>query len=372
MKDLGALEGIGTLESFGAGDWVIEWGALETHLYRIVSGSLQVVDEAQTVISEHGPGEVVGEMAFVSNAPRRRGVRAAQSARLERIERGELLQALADRPRELARLLAALDRLGEVRRAGMEARDDADYVAQLKVEAKESRAVRHPYLDAMGAGDFPDVRWALADFASQYFGYSSHFPRYLGTLISRLEDPEQRDVLVENLSEESGQYSSEDLELLAAHGVEPGWVEGVPHPELFRRFSRAVGAAEALPDRESDAVVCWRELFLSVLGHAPAAEAVGALGLDTEGIVSEIYKPFEAVAGRLELDPSSMVFFPLHTLVDDHHQEALGDIACSFAATEEGRKGLRRGMRKALSLRSGFWDWLYQRALDPGRADDLL
>jgi hypothetical protein len=29
-------------------------------------------------------------------------------------------------------------------------------------------------------------------------------------------------------------------------------------------------------------------------------------------------------------------------------------------------------MLKALALRAGFWDWLYQRALDPAGAEEVL
>ena len=41
------------------------------------------------------------------------------------------------------------------------------------------------------------------------------------------------------------------------------------------------------------------------------------------------------------------------------------DIAKDFADTNEGRRDLIKGMRKALFLRAGFWDWLHARALDP-------
>jgi hypothetical protein len=56
------------------------------------------------------------------------------------------------------------------------------------------------------------------------------------------------------------------------------------------------------------------------------------------------------------------VFFPLHTLVDDAHQASLRDIATDFAATEQGRLDLAKGMHKALALRDSFWNWLHERA----------
>ncbi|MEO1296071.1 MAG: iron-containing redox enzyme family protein, partial [Cyanobacteria bacterium J06636_16] len=113
-------------------------------------------------------------------------------------------------------------------------------------------------------------------------------------------------------------------------------------------------------------VVCWRELFLATLTHGSAAEAIGALGLGTESIVSECYRAIvQALAHLEDLSARDTVFFSLHTLVDDAHQETLLAIAATFAQTPEGLRDLQKGMRKALALRVAFWDWLYTRALAP-------
>ncbi len=63
-----------------------------------------------------------------------------------------------------------------------------------------------------------------------------------------------------------------------------------------------------------------------------------------------------------ELGEEDTVFFPLHTAVDDHHHETLQRIATELAATPQGVRDLAKGMRKALALRSAFWDWLEERA----------
>jgi len=245
------------------------------------------------------------------------------------------------------------------------------YVRSLATEALNHHAVLHPYLEDLGAGRLPDMRWALADFARHYFGYSRHFPRYLTTVISRLEDARHRAGLLENLTEESGQYGEDDLAELARLGIDREWIVGVPHPALFQRFARVmdVDTSNQTPETEADHVACWREMFLAVLGFASAAEAVGALGLGTENIVSTIYIPFVHAIADLGLPARETVFFPLHTAVDDHHQETLQSIASDLASTPQGRLDLRRGMLKALGMRSAFWDWLHARALSPSTAD---
>lgn len=254
----------------------------------------------------------------------------------------------------------------------------AEQVAALAAEALQHRAVRHPYLRALEDGSFGDTRAALADFARHYHGYSVHFPRYLATVVGRLEDPLHRRALLENLAEESGQYPEADLAVLAGVGIERSWIEGVPHPKLFERFSRALGVehgaqgsqeVHAAQD-EALEVVCWREMLMAVLQGGSPAEAVGAIGLGTEHIVRAIYEPICRAIRRVpELSGEAAVFFPLHTAVDDHHQETLREIAVALAATPNGVRDLAKGMRKALALRSAFWDWLEERArcLAPSR-----
>ena len=238
-------------------------------------------------------------------------------------------------------------------------------VDSLARQALRHQAVRHPYLKALALGELPDQHWALRDFASQYHGYSAHFPRYLTAVISKLDNPDHRQALLENLTEESGHYEQEELEALAAIGIAPEWIVGLPHPELFRRFRRALGVMDADTCSEAIEVVCWREQFLAILTGGSAAEALGALGLGTETIVQTIYQPFVQAIERLGLDPRDSVFFPLHTAVDDHHQATLRDIAIDLAGTAQGRLDLSKGMHKALALRCSFWSWLHQRAMQP-------
>ncbi len=242
------------------------------------------------------------------------------------------------------------------------------WVDELARRAMTHQAVRHPYLEALAEGTLPDLHFALRDFGRQYYAYSAHFPRYLTALISKLESPGHRAALMQNLTEEAGHYEQEDLAALAAIGIEAEWIEGLPHPELFRRFRRALGVPDADGREEALEVVCWREQFLSILTSGSAAEALGALGPGTETIVQTIYQPFVAAIGRIGMHPRDSVFFPLHTAVDDHHQATLRDIAIDLARTSRGRQDLAKGMQKALALRCAFWSWLQQRAMDPQAA----
>ena len=366
------LSRLGEAQTVELGQKLIEKGAAETHLFIVEEGEVSVLDEEGRPIEEHPAGDLVGEFAFIENTPRTRDVVVSRAGRVRRIDRRELLATLSSHPHELESVLKALELVRDQRREGKPSGDPRAYVEDLQALSMKSRGVEHDYLKALSNGRFPDLRWAMADFARHYAGYSNHFPRYLSTTIGRLETHEHRAGLLENLTEESGQYSDEDLEEIASFGIDPSWIVGVPHPLLFRRFQQAVGGQEGARSTEADQVVCWRDLFLCLLSQGSAAEAIGALGLGTESIVSEIYKPFVSALEGLDLDPRDTVFFPLHTLVDDHHQETLMQIAASLAEDREGRRDLRLGMLKALGLRSSFWDWLLARALDPENAETVV
>ena len=358
------LRALGRPETVPDGAAVLRCGEVDSALVLVEDGAL---DAGFGVAAARGA--LLGEAALLGGQPRDHAVVARGEARVRRIARQELISAFAEQPEALVGLVDAL-RNRDLAAAGTGAADAA--VARLAADALRHRAVRHPYLAALAAGTLPDTRFALADFARHYLGYSTHFPRYLTTVVSRLEPPEHRRALLDNLTEESGVYGDDELAALAVWGVQPEWIVGVPHPILFRRFADAMGVPRA-SGPEADAVVCWREQLLALLAGGSPAEAVGALGLGTETIVRTMYGAFTQALARVPgLSPRDTVFFPLHTAVDDHHQATLQSIAADFAATPAGQTGLRRGMLKALQLRSAFWDWLHERAMDPDHADDVL
>jgi pyrroloquinoline quinone (PQQ) biosynthesis protein C len=364
---------LGSVEFFDSDQVVIAMDSVETHLFLVEDGEVEVQLPDDTKIRLRS-GDLIGEMAFIENSPRRNTIVSRAPSRLRRIDRLELMTAFATDPTVLRTVLETLSGLRESAMGEDTSLTEtaAAFSAALSAESLRHRAVHHPYLKALAEGTFPDTRWALADFARHYYGYSRHFPRYLTTVISRLENPAHRRGLLENLTEESGVYSEQELEELATFGVKPEWIDGLPHPILFQRFSTAIGVVRD-ESPELDQVVCWREMFLSTLSTGSPAEALGALGLGTENIVRTIYGSFVKAIERLgDLDPRDTVFFPLHTAVDDHHQGTLQAVSTDFAGTAEGRSGLRRGMLKALSLRAGFWDWLYERAMNPSRASEVL
>lgn len=234
-------------------------------------------------------------------------------------------------------------------------------LAAMVQESHAHLAVNHPFLQRFASGDFADQQQALRTYAREYSGYSAWFPHYLRAVISRLPSPAHRELLQHNLDEEQGLMSPEDCETLRAAGIDPNRVQGIPHSQLFRSFCRSVGLADAELANPTPAAARWRTRFLTYLQNATPAEAVGALGFGTEQIVRPIYKQLlQGILGLGTLRRSEFVFFELHYLVDDQHQQDLANIATELALAPGGLDQLRCGMRHAMQLRVEFWDHLLQ------------
>jgi pyrroloquinoline quinone (PQQ) biosynthesis protein C len=232
----------------------------------------------------------------------------------------------------------------------------------LQSEASQHEAVDHPYLQALAAGTLDDPRGALQDFARAYSGYSAWFPRFLAALGSRLPKA-LSGVLDANREEERGHYSEPTLCELESAGLHREWVEGIPHPELFRRFQESLGVDPHSQVVRDSPVARWREGVLRILlGDHPAA-AVGAIGFGTEFVVARMYaRVLEAVDRFGGIGPEGRSFLVLHSLIDDGHSASLLELAARFAGDEEGRQALARGMRGALDLRAAFWAELHAAA----------
>lgn len=242
--------------------------------------------------------------------------------------------------------------------------DASDLDAQISDLVRESLshpAVHHPFLTTFAAGQFGDPVAVLRRYALEYSGYASWFPHYLRGVIRRLDRQDHRMLLLRNLEEERGQLDEDDCEALRGVGLDPDALVGIPHPVLFRRFCHALGITDHELATPTEAAVEWRTSFLDFLSTATQAQAVGALGLGTEHIVRPVYEHLLAGIRRVGvLRRDDYVFFELHCLVDDQHQQDLLTIAKELARDPRGLADLRDGMMTALELRCEFWNKLYR------------
>ena len=235
----------------------------------------------------------------------------------------------------------------------------AAFVESLCAEALDSAAVNHRYLRAIREGDFPDIDLALKDFAFQYGVYSGAFVHYVLALTENLSKAEHRQALQANLEEEQGSVHGVDLppEVLAS-------VIGQPHTLLYRRFQEALGIDAAY---RNTAHAChesrlWACEFLK-LCKTDEFVGIGAIGIGTELIVSQIYDQILAgLKKHSKLTPIQRVFFDLHSECDEAHANQLLRVAEDLARDRESCEKIAYGARRAIELRVRFWDAMLVRA----------
>lgn len=242
--------------------------------------------------------------------------------------------------------------------------DAVEFVRTVNEDARRHRALHHPLLRALVAGDFPNPQVALKDFTFQYLAYSNDFLRYLTATIAQLEERPHREMLVQNLMEEAGKVDPDDARVLAEAGIDIAWVQGVPHPVLYTRFLTAIGIGADFRGRTPfcDEALTWRRMFLATCASGGAAQALGAMGLGTENIVKYVYREIlDAIARWAPVTGEDRVFFDLHALVDDEHGQVIEDISVDYAQYRRNREALRNGMLMALDARAAFFDGMLLR-----------
>jgi CRP/FNR family cyclic AMP-dependent transcriptional regulator len=97
-------------ESFEAGAVIIERGAIEDWLYVVAEGRVRI-HTGDRALGEASNGDVVGEFAVLTAAPRSASVTAIEPALLLRLRRGPFDELLDERPEIARAVIATLVRL---------------------------------------------------------------------------------------------------------------------------------------------------------------------------------------------------------------------------------------------------------------------
>lgn len=195
--------------------------------------------------------------------------------------------------------------------------------------------LQHPFYTAWSKGELPIE--TLRDYAGQYYHFEVNFPRYVAGAYARIRNPRMRRVLLDNLVDEEGRSPT--------------------HPELWRDFSRAIGAP-APPQRPS---LPTRRLLEAYERHALGGSAPAALGAlyayesQFPAVAAEKSRGLRAHYGIRS--KSAHEFFRVHTFADVEHSAAERRLLRSYLA--EGATAGRdaeRGLRDSLGAWWGFLD----------------
>jgi pyrroloquinoline-quinone synthase len=206
----------------------------------------------------------------------------------------------------------------------------------------------HPFLMRCRAGELtlPEVQ----SLAVQMYKFSKEFNRILASILSRCPDDQAQLVILDNLFDEMGQG---DL--------------SQSHPELFRRFTRAIGIDDSelhdIPtEPETQAMI---DTYLGLSHQYGYLSALGAVCFASEGIVHSLYTQlYHGIRGAAPLPPDSLIFFEVHIDVDDGHAAKLADLIEPRLKNETQAVDMHRAILEAMDVRVQFFDGIQRRIQD--------
>lgn len=109
------IERIGEVKQVAEGRYLIRARDLDSRLYTVEDGHLDIValrDGKETVVATVGPGDVLGEVAFIDDSPRSVSVRAGEeNVTVRSWDKKALSEALGFEPQLLAKFAVAMSEL---------------------------------------------------------------------------------------------------------------------------------------------------------------------------------------------------------------------------------------------------------------------
>lgn len=178
--------------------------------------------------------------------------------------------------------------------------------------------------------------------AVQMYKFSKEFNRILAGILSHCSDESAQLVILENLFDEMGQGNS-----------------SLAHPELFRRFTRALGIDDEtlanLPTApETQEMI---DTYLGLPYQYGYIAALGAVCFASEGIVNALYSQlYKGIAGAASFSKDDLLFFDVHISVDDSHAANLAALLKPRITSDKTAVEVNRAVLDAMDVRLNFFN----------------
>ncbi len=186
--------------------------------------------------------------------------------------------------------------------------------------------------------------------AVQMYNFCNNFNRILAGILSCCPDKNAQLVILENLYDEMGQGDINQS-----------------HPELFRRFTRALG----MDDETLAAQIVTPETrtlinaYLQIPHKYGYLAALGAVCYASEGIVSYLYSQlYKGIIDTANLPKDSLIFFELHIDLDDSHAANLERVIESSILTLEEENNIKQAVAEVMDARLQFFNGIEHQMCD--------
>jgi pyrroloquinoline quinone (PQQ) biosynthesis protein C len=216
----------------------------------------------------------------------------------------------------------------------------ANLIPEAEAEMRSSRAYEHPLLEALRSVPVSPER--AERFAVQWYKAATAHKKAFPGLIYNMEDDEVRLGLIDILDEEYGYGELDNV-----------------HARLLGRFVAALGLDQSAVDSAERTAGVERfatevdELWL----RADPRVAYG-VHFALEYLAANMHKAFYAGVSRLGLPDEAVIYFKLHSTVEEEHaakaQTGLLKLAVDPQAEAELMDGIRKGTELVEALLDGL------------------
>ena len=221
--------------------------------------------------------------------------------------------------------------------------DLAAVTALARRVAADSAIIDNPYFADLDSGAMT-VQQFLASQQQFYFAVT-YFSRPMSALMMRIETPEDRLNILENIVEEHGEFRRSAF-----------------HEATFRKFLKSLGGS---PDRplnrdQQPAVQAFNLALIGVCTQQPVCIGVACLG-----IIEFAFAEIAAMIGRCVVQkgwvsPGDLVHYKLHAAIDlQHAADFFSLVAPSWDDPTHCRR-VEQGMRLGVYLFNRLYADLYQ------------
>ena len=208
------------------------------------------------------------------------------------------------------------------------------FVHTLRTRLDELHLLKHPFYQAWTDGTLK--KETLKKYASQYYQHVSAFPRYISRIHSQCENPEARQLLLENLNDEEGSKEG-----------------ATNHPELWKRFAEGLGCKNVESSHAETGIQNVIRTFFEA-ADSSYEEGLGAL-YAYESQIPEIAKTkIEGLKAFYKINsPKCLEFFEVHLEADVYHREA-----CEKLLNQMPKSKQAQVEKAALRAAKSLWDFL--------------
>lgn len=186
--------------------------------------------------------------------------------------------------------------------------------------------------------------------AVQMYNFCNHFNRILAGILSCCPDQNAQLVILKNLYDEMGEGDFNQS-----------------HPELFRRFTRALDiddetlAAQIITPETRNLI----DVYLQIPHKYGYLAALGTVCYASEGIVSYLYSQlYKGIIDAVNLPKDSLIFFELHIDIDDSHAANLERVIESSILTPEEENNIKQAIAEAMDARVQFFNAIERQMSD--------